>query len=320
MVLNLVVTCSDRKTRPVPKSRMLRSIRGRGIDDRIRRWMAALEDGLEDSLPAVDLYAGDHWTVVRSLETVASGRGLDARIWVASAGYGLIPLHGMVRSYCATFASGHADSVVTGHDGGDPRGLAQQWWAALSLWRRGGGEMPRSLRELAVDGPNAVMLVAASPDYLLAASADLEAAAAALGSSDRIAVFSAATGSLGALERFRVPSSARLQPLLGGARQSLNVRLLKRAIEAATFDSNLTMPALRAWAEELAMMQPPTPKFDRTPMSDDDVRGYITNMLEQNSTAKHTALLRQLRDSGRACEQARFRRLFEEVRGADRSA
>ena len=101
MVLNLVVTCSDRKTRPVPRARMLRSVRGRNIDDRVRRWIERLEDGSEESLPAVDLYAGDHWAVVRSLETVASGRGLDARIWVASAGYGLIPLRGLVRSYSA---------------------------------------------------------------------------------------------------------------------------------------------------------------------------------------------------------------------------
>jgi hypothetical protein len=316
MVLNLVVTCSDRKTRPVPRSRMLRSVSGRSIDDRVQRWIETLEDGSEESLPAVDLYAGDHWTVVRSLETAASGRGLDARIWVASAGYGLIPLRGGVRSYSATFATGHADSVATGRNGSDPRGLAQRWWAALTLWRRGGAGMPRSLRELAAQEPNGVLLVAASPRYLRAAASDLEAAAASLRSSDRVALFSAATGSLGALERFRVPSSARLQALLGGARQSLNARLLKRALEDARNNGSLTAPALRAWAKELARMQPPAPKYDHTPMSDDEVRSYVSSKLGENPSAKHTALLRQLRDSGRACEQSRFRRLFEEVRGA----
>jgi hypothetical protein len=148
-----------------------------------------------------------------------------------------------------------------------------------------------------------------------AASADLEAAADALRSSDSLAVFSAATASLGALERFLVPSSARLQALLGGARQSLNVRLLKRALEEASPDTKLTAPVLRAWAKELAKMQPPAPKYDHIPMSDDEVREYITAKLQQTPSAKHTGLLRQLRDSGRACEQSRFRRLFEEVRG-----
>jgi hypothetical protein len=316
MVLNLVVTCSDRKTRPVPRSRMLRSIRGRSIDDRVQRWIEALEDGSEESLSAIDLYAGDHWTVVRSLETVASGRGLDARVWIASAGYGLIPLRGVVRAYSATFATGHPDSVAARGNGGDPTVLAQQWWAALSLWRRRGTAMPRSLRALAAQEPNGALLVAASPAYLLAASADLEAAAGVLQSSDRLAVFSAATASLGALQRFLVPSSARLQTLLGGARQSLNARLLKRALEEASHSSRVTAPALRAWAKELATMQPPAPKYNHTPMSDDEVRSYVTRKLEENPSTKHTALLRQLRDSGRACEQSRFRRLFEEVRGA----
>ena len=176
--------------------------------------------------------------------------------------------------------------------------------------------MPRSLRELAAQEPNGVLLFAASPVYLRAAALDLEAAAASLQSSDRVVLFSAATGSLGALDRFRVPSSARLQTLLGGARQSLNARLLKRALEDARNNGSLTAPALRAWAKELATMQPPAPKYDHTPMSDDEVRIYVASKLKENPSARHTALLRQLRDSGRACEQSRFRRLFEEVRGA----
>jgi hypothetical protein len=320
MVLNLVVTCSDRKTRPVPRSRMLRSVRGSSIDDRVHRWIERLEDTSEACLPAVDLYAGDHWAVVRSLEGVASSRGLDAAVWVASAGYGLIPLRAGVHSYSATFAAGHPDSVATGLNGSDPRGLAQRWWAALTLWRHGGAGIPRSLRELAAQEPSGVLLIAASPDYVRAASEDVEAAAASLQSSDRVAVFSAATGSLGTLERFRVPSSARLQALLGGARQSLNARLLKRALEEAKHNASLTAPALRAWAKELATMQPPAPRYDHTPMSDDEVRSYVSSKLEENPSAKHTALLRQLRDSGRACEQSRFRRLFEEVRGARHGA
>ncbi len=318
MVLNLVVTCSDRKTCPVPRSRMLRSISGANIEDRVHRWVETLEDGSDGSLPAVDMYAGDHWTVVKSLETVAKGRGLDASVWVASAGYGLIPLRGMVRSYSATFSPSHPDSVAAGGNGTDTRALARRWWSALSLWRRGKPDIPRSLSELAAQEPNGALFVAASPDYLSAASEDLEGAANTLESPDRIAVFSAATGSLGVLERFRVPSSARLQALLGGARQSLNARLLKRALEEARPNSRFTAPVLRAWAEELATMQPPAPRYNHAPMSDDEVRSYITSKLADNPSARHTALLRQLRDSGRACEQSRFRTLFNEVRGTPR--
>ena len=176
--------------------------------------------------------------------------------------------------------------------------------------------MPRSLRAVAAQEPNGALLVAASPHYLRAASGDLEAAAAVFRSSERLAVFSAATASLGTLQRFLVPSSARLQFLLGGARQSLNTRLLRRALEEASPSNGFTPSALRAWAKELATMQPPAPKYEHTPMSDDEVRSYVGSKLQENPSAKHTALLRQLRDSGRACEQSRFRRLFEEVRGA----
>ncbi|MEX2156705.1 MAG: hypothetical protein WD773_07675 [Gemmatimonadales bacterium] len=90
---------------------------------------------------------------------------------------------------------------------------------------------------------------------------------------------------------------------------------MKRALEEANQNSKLTAAALRAWAKELATMQPPAPKYDHTPMSDDEVRHYISGKLDQAPSSKHTSLLRQLRDSGRACEQSRFRRLFEEVKG-----
>src|SRR5437867_843027 len=133
MVLNLVVTCTDRKTRSVPKACMLRDVHGRSIEERVERWIERLEDGSEETLPAVDLYAGDHWSVARSLETVAVARGLEARVWIASAGYGLIPLRGLVRAYSATFSPGHADSVAAESNGSDPAGLAERRWAALAL-------------------------------------------------------------------------------------------------------------------------------------------------------------------------------------------
>jgi len=63
-------------------------------------------------------------------------------------------------------------------------------------------------------------------------------------------------------------------------------------------------------------MQPQAPQYSRIPTTDDEVRRYIRDELKRHPSMKHTSLLRQFRDSGRACEQGRFRRLFYEVVGA----
>jgi hypothetical protein len=51
-------------------------------------------------------------------------------------------------------------------------------------------------------------------------------------------------------------------------------------------------------------------------MSDDDVRRFVQKAMRKNGSVTQSGLLRELRDSGKACEQGRFRTLFKEVQGA----
>jgi hypothetical protein len=58
-----------------------------------------------------------------------------------------------------------------------------------------------------------------------------------------------------------------------------------------------------------AAEQPPA----RKAVTDEDVRVFVRNALRANPQARHTTLLREYRESGYACEQKRFGRLFKEV-------
>ena len=68
---------------------------------------------------------------------------------------------------------------------------------------------------------------------------------------------------------------------------------------------------LRHYAKLLAK-QPDIPRYDRSPMSDEEIRHFIVLQLE-NEQLSRTPLLRRLRDSGRACEQSRFASLYRKV-------
>lgn len=57
-----------------------------------------------------------------------------------------------------------------------------------------------------------------------------------------------------------------------------------------------------------------TPSRPRRPgVSDEEVRDYIRARLAAGAPPKKTSLLREFRESGRACEQSRFTKLFDDI-------
>ena len=104
--IHVVVTCTNRKIRPVPSRLRLAQVRGASASQRAREWVARLGKEQTDSgVPARDLYAGEHWTVARGLPDYGDTHE-KVYLWACSAGYGLIPasapdspLRGHVRSW-----------------------------------------------------------------------------------------------------------------------------------------------------------------------------------------------------------------------------
>ena len=125
-------------------------------------------------------------------------------------------------------------------------------------------------------------------------------------------IVSAGTKTLGELDRFLVPCDARLQPLVGGVRRTLNIRVARKIVSEA--GSVPRLDDLQRSYRKLLAKQPPLPVYDRRPMTDPQVRAYIRRELRRADQA-HTPLLRKLRDQGSACEYSRLSALYEQVQG-----
>ena len=107
----MIVTCSNRKSRPIPARLQLGQVPGRSAAQRARRWIARLaQTGSAPQVAALDLYAGEHWSVAREFPALHRP-GEDIRLWACSAGYGLIPAEALIMPYHATLTPGQADSV-----------------------------------------------------------------------------------------------------------------------------------------------------------------------------------------------------------------
>jgi hypothetical protein len=218
--VHVIVTCTNRKTLPVPQELRLDSIRAHDDAQRARRWTARLAcgDGAQ-LIPAQDLYAGEHWMIARSLPALAGHP--PARLWVCSAGYGLIPADAPIRPYAATF-SGRQDRVPGGSDG------ARRWWDVLTSWEGPAPGQPRTITELTSSDPYAVFLLVLSASYLDACRDDVTAAAGLVADPDSFMVISAGARYPSSAVTAIVPADARLQAFLGGTRQPARVRQCAR--------------------------------------------------------------------------------------------
>jgi hypothetical protein len=296
----VVVGCSDRKRGLASESCLLRNHLSDDPSGRLRTWIAALGDS--PTTIASDLYLGEQWTVVRYLQRARP----EVDLWVASAGYGLIPHHAWVRPYGATFAGGHPDSVDRSQWSEDLAGKA--WWEGLREWEGPAAGNSRSLAGLADQSDG--MIVALSPPYLRAVQTDLLHALKVLGS--RLLVVSAGTRP-DQTPLPLLPVTGQLRTVVGGSMQSVSARAVGLILERIDVD-RLDRPLAARMLGELLQAAPALPRYERTPLTDKEVLDFIQIELKADSSASCSLLHRSLRRGGRACEQRRFRRLYDQVK------
>ena len=307
---NIVVTCTKRKHRSPKDPLKFRHIARSSIEEGFSAWVDRLNGTDDAMLPARELYAGDHWTVVSSLERVAASSGFRAAIWVCSAGYGLLHIDTLIKPYSATFSSSHPDTVCRWGDGRYRRDYRRVWWELLSQWPGPEVATPRSIAGLATTFPSYPLLVVASRDYMEGLLDDCRKARDALDDPNLLSIVSAGSKHLQELTPNLIPSDVSLRFLVGGSVRAFNIRYARRILSETDYPELLATVLYRKGSEIVAQY-PRLPTISRAKANDEEVRRFIRTSLEQQGLTGHTVLLRRFRDSGRACSQNRFSRIFE---------
>ncbi|MGQ4810281.1 hypothetical protein NKDENANG_03736 [Candidatus Entotheonellaceae bacterium PAL068K] len=315
------MTCTKRKRFPVVPGLRMREVHAADIRTGFSTWIERLSTGEAETAPAKHLYAGEHWSIVRSLEDVAASAGLKATVWICSAGYGLIGLDSRIKPYSATFASHDADTVCkwrrdrfASPPAETDRTPSHSWWDLQTQWRGPEPCRPRSIADVAAASPTSSLLIVASHTYLRAMAEDIRRAVGMLTDSDLMCIISAGTKHLPSLDTHLLPATAALQASqVGGSLQSLGSRLARQALSESRGEPP-RLSSLRACFAARLGAAPPILRPQREPMTDDQIRTYIVNGLAQDPTVSWTSLLRRLRTRDqRACGQERFAFLFRAV-------
>ncbi len=313
--LHIIASCTDRKRKSASEPLRLRDVDTPLIRARAVAWQRKLAAAPKSALVrAEDLYIGDHWAVAVDIDRIAATMGWAPTLWVASGGYGLVGRSAMLHPYSATFATGHADSVLLApNEEHDREAYLIEWWEAFSGHAGPQRGAPRTVEKLAIDSPDATILVIASPDYVAALSTDLLSARDVLDDPQRLVIVtSTLKGRASRLEENRVASEARLAGRVGGAMTGLHARVARLLIEEIR-PSDFTSLKARAFAQRATAKAPVRLRPERDVMSDAQIRSFLQDRFRADPAVTHSRLLRELRASGRACEQHRFRDLFQDV-------
>lgn len=298
--LFLITNCSATKRVASGDAVHLRNWKG-SVRQRFRWWQHAIE-GQIDGTPARHCYAGDAWTQVVAAEEASRGA---SQLWIVSAGLGLISSDLPIPNYSATFITNDPDSVGPSHQ------ARSDWWELVCDWRRkisGVG----SITDLAEANPNSVFLIALSSAYFAVIKNDLLSARLVLESPDNLVIISAGTRAMPEMGSSLLPIDARFENLVGGARATLNARMLRYLVE--NFDvrkcnARKITKSLNITATELEK-----PKlFDRARLDDVEIAAFIHQQSKLVRKTSASALLRILRDAGTACEQKRFHRIYKSI-------
>jgi hypothetical protein len=264
-----------------------------------------------ETLVAEELYTSTYWATVRQLADQARQRGYQVSLWVASAGYGLVAAHSPIKPYSATFASGAEDSVCAkGTAGANRLEYLRAWWAGLTA-----GHGLASLEDV----ERASVMVVAGPAYVEAMQADLVRLADCLGHRERLVIFSGAAAAVDGLSESVVPTEARFVHKVGGAMPALHARVAQHLLEQAG-GQHLDARILRAAAAAVLAAQPAWEPPSREKGTDRQVTAFIRALAKKQLRLTYTMALREYRRQGKACEQKRFKELFQLATGVSHGA
>jgi hypothetical protein len=279
----------------------------------LRTWKKRLRRVPAERYRADQLYIGDHWAVAHGIPSLVADR-LTVRLWICSAGYGLIRCDSLVKSYQATFSPGSDDYVAT--DATDRAAAIRAWWRGVCTVRVTGGEpIPRSVVQLGEIQPRTPMLVALSVDYLDAVADDLHELLERPFFREHLSIVSCGTAGEGSLWAHNLlPCDGCMSEALGGTLSSINVRVARHLL-ASLKGAEVTVERMAALAHSIPRAATPAPA--RQACSDQRVLAFIRKALHRSPEPSRSRLLREYRDAGLACEQARFAQLYGFATGTE---
>jgi hypothetical protein len=323
MTLNLIITCVSQKRSKKEHSILDPDIKTGSIENVFDQWQSVLSKSALKPMKALELYKGNLWNAYRDAWGIINNRIEDSKLWILSAGYGLINANEKIIPYNITFQDPRNGvpsilaKIKNAAETDSRRGILQKWWELLS---KSNNRNPASLMELiAKSGSDEYFLLVLGKDYLEAAFRDLKESIKKAKDPQKILVISNNVNDPLAkrLGKNWLFADGRFVNLPRSNNTLVNAKIAKEILWHMFNEQQ----GLSWWSSanfnkflKFRSSTLPEPKKPiRKPSTDKEVKTFVKNALKDKEVS-FSRLHRSYRDSGRACEYGRFKSLYHEVK------
>lgn len=311
--VQLVVTCTKGKRVEIDDQLAIRNYPNQTLEERIDSWSTNLRTLPLEARRAYDLYSGSHWKTIRTIhDQFKSVQKGSVDIWICSAGYGLVNIDSYLKPYAATFSPNQEDFVGVDIRDAAKSSINSTWWKGISKFNLTNEENPRSITTLMKLNPDDIFLFCLSPTYLDVIYEELNVGKKILTEAENLMIVSTGTATSSSKndDPHILPTDGRIRGLVGGNYGSLNAKIVHMMLkDRSRYKLTLAQQTERLFSLTNSLDPADTPT--RVTLSDEEVDLYLRTNLAAQGLRSKTFLLRQLRDSGFACEQKRFYKLYE---------
>jgi hypothetical protein len=231
----------------------------------------------------------------------------NGRLYVLSAGFGLLAPSHAIPSYSATFARGEDQVAFRIVGDAPPSAKHRAWWAAVNEARHQPSPLCNQLH-------GDVALYALGQDYLQAISEDLTLQVRRNGP-ERVWVIACRARAADLpteLADVLLPVDTKVESLLPGTRSSSNARVLDWLVREALPETGWCRADLHRWLGRRLEGLATNCRRAGLPQTDEQVSSWLREQLAHGKQSAG-ALLRSYRRAGFACEQSRFGGLVRET-------
>ena len=305
MAISILTICSNRKSLPVEEGMQGQNFASKELKTTADNWIRERQKALS-KVRAEDLYCGRGFSEARKS---ADHSGAD--LWVISAGFGLIRSSSKIAPYDLTIAPGTINSL----DNLVPKGQVclTKWWSYINRGKKVG-----TIRALVETAPSNTFVMTLTSRYLEMIKEDL------LKMSDsnlkRVRIVGPPLSAISdeRLKMVYLPYDERLEtvgPPYAGTRSDFPQRAGRHFVEKiwkSKLSNSARVHQKRVLTSLVDHKRPVIPS--RRKLDDESIRKLISEHWKVTQGRSGWAL-RFFRDNlGVACEQGRFKHLFNEIK------
>ena len=300
-MMNIISSCTNSKKMIASKHLQIANYSTKlNLDEIIKVWKKSLESDSTTKIKALELYKGGAWKATIATKQVLATK-FKTKLYIASAGYGLIDSEYEVHSYDSTFASGTVNSVSKFSKLSNKEATIN-WWNGINCISINSFES------------NRYTFIILPHDYLIATQDFIKDLIER--NSKNVFIF---TANQHKTPKFMENNIINFDSKFNSYQAGVISNMLQRAVlwlsnEIIFHNIPISHSALQSHIEKKMSIHDSFVMPVRIKLSEEDIKIKIRELISKEAISSASHGLRRFRKLGFACEQKRFGKLYKQIK------